>query len=344
MIAYITGRLLGEFGPSENFTIAWQALGSILVVMTLRESAEIPGWGPRREPTVELGRLAGPGVVIHGGAGANLGGGTKEGESRLLAGLDAALAAGWEVLEKGGGALEAAVAAVASLEDSGVFNAGRGAVTTSEGTVETDAAVMDGATGKAGAVCAATWPANPVRAALAVAGLDRASGGPVLLAGAGADRLARAAGLPELRPVTPGEGSDASAGTVGAVAVDAAGHVAAATSTGGRPGQLPGRVGDSPVFGAGTWADDATVAISATGAGEAFILAGFAHRVDWSLRSHQSLERALGTALGAVGRYGGAGGAIAVTPDGQFAVMFDTAAMARGWRDATQSKVRTAGP
>jgi isoaspartyl peptidase/L-asparaginase-like protein (Ntn-hydrolase superfamily) len=282
--------------------------------------------------------------VIHGGAGANLGGGTKEGESRLRGGLDAALAAGWEVLEKGGGALAAAVAAVASMEDSGVFNAGRGAVTTSEGAVETDAAVMDGATGKAGAICAATWPANPVRAALVVAGLERASGGPVLLAGTGADRVARAAGLAELRSVTPGEGSGGSAGTVGAVVVDAAGHVAAATSTGGRPGQLPGRVGDSPLFGAGTWADDATVAISATGAGEAFILAGFAHRVDWNLRSHQSLERSLGTALGAVAHYGGAGGAIAVTPDGQFAVMFDTAAMARGWRDATQFEVRSAGP
>jgi L-asparaginase/beta-aspartyl-peptidase (threonine type) len=258
--------------------------------------------------------------------------------------LEAALAAGWEVLEKGGGALAAAVAAVASMEDSGVFNAGRGAVTTSDGTVETDAAVMDGATGKAGAICAATWPANPVRAALLVAGLDRASGGPLLLAGAGADRLARAARLPALPRVAPGEEAAGSAGTVGAVAVDSGGHVAAATSTGGRPGQLPGRVGDSPIFGAGTWADDATVAISATGAGEAFILAGFAHRVDWNLRSRQSLEQALATALRAVADYGGAGGAIAVTPDGQFAVMFDTAAMARGWRDATQFKVRGAGP
>src|SRR5206468_10765233 len=132
--------------------------------MTERASAEIPGWGPRGAAVVERGRFAGPGIVIHGGAGASLGGGTEEGESRLLGELEAALAAGWEVLGKGGGAVAAAVAAVASMEDSGVFNAGRGSVTTCVGTVETDAAVMDGATGQAGAICAASWPAHPIRA------------------------------------------------------------------------------------------------------------------------------------------------------------------------------------
>ncbi len=254
-----------------------------------------------------------------------------------------ALAVGWAIISTGGSALLAAVEAVASMEDSGVFNAGRGAVPTTEGTVETDAAVMDGATGTAGAVCAATWPANPVRAALVVAGLEDARGGPVLLAGGGADGLARAAGLMPRRPGPPSWDETAPAGTVGAVVVDGAGHVAAATSTGGRPGQLPGRVGDSPILGAGTWADDATAAVSATGDGEAFILAGFAHRVDWKLRGQASLEESVGDGLQAVSRRGGLGGAIAVTAERTFVVMFDTAAMARGWRDATKARVRIGG-
>jgi L-asparaginase/beta-aspartyl-peptidase (threonine type) len=294
--------------------------------------------------TVVEGQLSRPGIVVHGGAGSRVGGGTSDGKARLAAGVEAALAAGWDVLQGGGGALDAAVAAVAAMEDSGLFNDGRGSVTTTAGTIETDAAVMDGARGDAGAVCAATWPANPVRAALAVARLDRAPGRPILLAGDGADRLARAAGLPPLQAAPPSQAAPDSPGTVGAVVVDAAGHLAAATSTGGRARQLPGRVGDSAIVGAGTWADDATAAVSATGAGEAFVLAGFAHRVDWNLRQDQSLEASMGDALEAVGRRGGSGGAIAVTTDGRFAVTFDTPAMVYGWRDSAQAEVRIDSP
>jgi len=130
------------------------------------------------------------------------------------------------------------------------------------------------------------------------------------------------------------------AGTVGAVALDAAHHVAAATSTGGRTGQPPGRVGDSAIIGAGTWADDATVAVSATGEGEAFILAGFAHRVDWAIRAGMTLDDALAAALDAVVVWNGTGGAIALAPSGNFGVCYDTPAMARGWRDRVGQVVR----
>ena len=131
---------------------------------------------------------------------------------------------------------------------------GRGAVATSEGGVETDAAVMDGATGAVGAICAATWPDSPVQAARAVVGLGGPADGPVLLAGPGADRFCEEAGLAQRDPATlTGEGVApvSRAGTVGAVALDQAGHLAAATSTGGRLGKLPGRVGDSPIVGSG---------------------------------------------------------------------------------------------
>ena len=168
---------------------------------------------------------------------------------------------------------------------------------------------------------------------------------PVLLAGAGADSLAEAAGLPKMAlgnvagsEVRPRDLT--SPGTVGAVAVDGSGHVAAATSTGGRPVKPPGRVGDSSIIGAGTWADDATAAISGTGTGEAFILAGFAHAVDWAMRSGSSLDDALTTALHGVSVRNGSGGAIAVTASGRFATIFGTPAMARGWKSADEMVVR----
>jgi beta-aspartyl-peptidase (threonine type) len=323
---------------------------------------------------LETGNLVGPALLVHGGAGTFERVRDQGGKAQLEGSLALALAAGWDVLERSGAALQAVVAAVASLEDGGLFNAGRGSTPTSEGATETDASVMDGGSRTAGAICAATWPANPVRAALAVANLslndaiiDQAaspsnvSGAapgppaaqtgtgawhPLLLAGAGADRLAEAAGLAAMPASRATTGSaaithhDSSPGTVGAVALDRAGHVAAATSTGGRGGQLPGRVGDSAIIGAGTWADDSTVALSATGAGEAFILAGFAHRVDWALRSGIELTDALATALDAVLRNDGSGGAIALTSAGRFATIFGTAAMARGWRNAHELVVR----
>lgn len=276
-------------------------------------------------------RLERPAVVVHGGAGTFPRPLTDRRREMEVAGMRAALGAAWAVLVAGGRALDAVVEAVATMEQDGTFNAGRGAVPTSSGTVETDAAVMDGATPTAGAVCAVTWPASPVRAAREVA----ATGDTLLVAGTGADRLLADRGLPERDPATLTRGGTAPVadlGTVGAVAVDGAGHLAAATSTGGRPGQRPGRVGDTPIMGAGTWARDDTAAVSATGAGEAFVLAGFAHRVDWALRAGAGLEAAARSAMEAVEGWGGSGGAIVLDAGGGAVVVCDSPAMARGWR------------
>jgi isoaspartyl peptidase/L-asparaginase-like protein (Ntn-hydrolase superfamily) len=130
---------------------------------------------------------------------------------------------------------------------------------------------------------------------------------------------------------------------VGAVAVDSAGHLAAATSTGGREGQLRGRVGDSPIIGAGTWADDETAAVSATGEGEAFLIAGFAHLLDFSLREGSSLEDAVSRSMDEVARRGGKGGSLAMTSSGELVCAFDTRAMARGWKDETQLRIALVG-
>ncbi len=283
----------------------------------------------------ESGALGTPAVVIHGGAGDFVRPRSQDQLARLSEGMSDALEAAWEVLKGGGHALDSVTEAVARMEASGIFNCGRGAVATARGTVETDAAVMDGATGSFGAICAATWPESPVRAARAVMALGGPRDGPVLLAGAGADRFSETAGLARMDPASLcGEGVRpiSRGGTVGAVAVDLDGHLAAATSTGGRLGKLPGRVGDSPIAGAGTWADDRSVAVSATGEGESFLVAGFAHRVDWCVTQGAPLEVALGDALASVRGRSGHGGAVVLARDGNFAVAFDTSAMARAWR------------
>jgi len=289
------------------------------------------------------GRLALPAIVVHGGAGRFDRVTTDAHVERIAGGLSGALDAGWAVLSAGGSAVDAVVEAVAYLEDSGRFNAGRGSVTTSDGTVEFDASVMDAATGRVGAICASTWPANPVRVARKVAEIGGPPDGPTLLAGAGADIFASEHGFPEMTPdlratatadTEDGDGGSSEVGTVGAVAVDAEGRIAAATSTGGRAGQMLGRVGDSPIPGAGIWAARDTAAVSATGAGEAFVVAGFSHRIDWEMRAGVDLEPAMARALAAVAAVGGRGGGIAITPDGTFSASFNSAAMARGWRDA----------
>ena len=293
---------------------------------------------------LESGELGVPAVVVHGGAGEFPM--SSAGPSQVDAGLSDALAAAWEVLAAGGRALDAAIEAVACMEATGLFNCGRGAVATSQGTVETDAAVMDGLSGGFGAICAATWPDSPVRAARAVMSLGGPAHGPILLAGSGADRFCEKAGLAPRDPSSlcgPGVVPISRNGTVGAVAIDRDGHLASATSTGGRLGKLPGRVGDSPVAGAGTWADDRSVAVSATGEGESFLLAGFAHRVDWCVSGGARLEGSLEDALSAVRARGGHGGAIVLASDGGFAVAFDTAAMARAWRGRSRTTVRPLG-
>jgi isoaspartyl peptidase/L-asparaginase-like protein (Ntn-hydrolase superfamily) len=278
------------------------------------------------------GSVSWPAVVVHGGAGAYariLAGGARAGglAAELGAAIDASVDAAWQALGEGAGPLAAVVAAVTFLEDNGRFNAGLGSVPTTAGGVEMDAAVMDD-TGRAGAV-ACIESHSPIRAAEAVF----QHGGPVLIAGPNADAFAARCGVTTLNPAGPDNALRRASdqGTVGAVAVSADGRFAAATSTGGRTGQLPGRVGDTPIPGAGLWAEPGC-AVSATGTGEAFILAGFSRLVA-RLYSHGiGLPDALRAGLDAVGSYGGEGGGIALGSDHTWAGAFTTRAMARGIR------------
>ncbi|MCW3473563.1 isoaspartyl peptidase/L-asparaginase family protein [Limobrevibacterium gyesilva] len=288
-------------------------------------------------------------LAIHGGAGTiRPEAMTQEAEAAYHAGLRTALLAGHKVLAAGGAALDAVTAAVMALEDDPQFNAGRGAVYTSDGLHELDAAVMDGRTRGAGAVAGIIGPRNPVLAARAV--MERSEH--VLLIGAGAVAFCRAQGLDfappawyhtdrrwaalqaelERRRQTAEDTRDDAAkhGTVGAVARDAAGNLAAATSTGGMTGKAPGRVGDCPVIGAGTWADD-VCAISATGHGEFFIRHAVAHDIASRMRYlGESLEQAAGHVVTELGAFGGSGGLIAVDAAGQVALPFNSGGMYRG--------------
>lgn len=284
-------------------------------------------------------------LAVHGGAGTiSRDRMTPQREKRYRAALEAALRAGYAVLEEGGGSVDAVLAAVVVLEDNPLFNAGRGAVFNSAGEHELDAAVMDGASGRAGAVAAVRYVKNPVLAARAV--MDRTPH--VLLAGEGADDFARAAGLemvsrgyfstPEraralarVRKQARTAAADHH-GTVGAVARDRYGNVAAATSTGGYTNKMPGRVGDSPLIGAGTYADNATCAVSATGPGEYFIRRGLAYDVAARMRYlGETVRQASRRALARVASAGGDGGLIAVDSSGRIAMPFVSEGMYRGF-------------
>jgi beta-aspartyl-peptidase (threonine type) len=290
-------------------------------------------------------------IVVHGGAGGSIH--DLERADRMRAGAAAAVAAGHAVLAAGGPALDAVEAAVVVLEDDPEFNAGRGAALTEYGRVELDASMMDGATRAAGAVAAVRGVRNPIRAARAV----MAEGRHVLLVGPPAIEFAHTAGLAfesetwfvterervALARLKEGDAAGAR-GTVGAVARDAQGRLAAATSTGGVSGQRLGRVGDSPLIGAGTWADDA-VAVSCTGHGESIIRSALAHEVDALLRHRGvALDQACATALESVARFGGDGGVIAVTAHGEVAATFNSEVMTRAWRVGDGSVHTAVGP
>lgn len=265
-----------------------------------------------------------PILLVHGGAG-NPAGGAVDDEPAHHAALSEALLAGYELLGGGAPALDAAEAAVRVLEDCALFNAGRGSVLTSDGLVEMDAAVMDGQTRQAGACAGVTRVRSPVGLARAI--MEKTPH--VLLVGAGAERYAADAGLEFAEPdwfVTERERQRLGEhGTVGAVALDSGGHLAAATSTGGVRGQLPGRVGDTPVIGAGTWADE-HVAVSCTGAGEQFIRAAAAHELSARVRHASTTLDAAALAV----IEGLDGGFIALGSDGSVAMPFNTALMYRG--------------
>jgi L-asparaginase / beta-aspartyl-peptidase len=266
-------------------------------------------------------------IAIHGGAGT-----IRRTRSRPeeRAALERALQAGYLILKDGGPSLEAVAAAVAMLEDSGAFNAGRGAAPNADKEIELDAGIMDGATLRAGGVAAARRIKNPIVAAREV----MEHGKHVLLAGAGAERFARQQRLSTVPPAYFRKNSRPHPGTVGAVALDRAGNLAAATSTGGIAGKLPGRVGDSPIVGAGVYADNATCAVSGTGEGELFIRSVLAFNVAARMRYlGESLARACGAALAQVARLGGSGGLVALDRHGSIAMPFNSEGMYRACID-----------
>jgi beta-aspartyl-peptidase (threonine type) len=290
---------------------------------------------------------ADPVLLIHGGAGTiRRGEAASEREAAIRVDLRRSLDEGYRILRDGGSAVDAVEAAVRVMEDSPYFNAGRGAALTSEGTIEHDASIMDGATRAAGAVSGTTRVRNPVAAARAV--MERTPH--VLLTAAGAEQFAREQGLPlaaqwyfftperlaSLERVKAAKRAKAEAserdrhGTVGAVALDAAGRLAAATSTGGYADKMPGRVGDSPIIGAGNYADE-HVAFSGTGHGESFIKAVLGHRLSCLVElKGLSLVEASRQALDELARIGGGGGFIAVDRTGAIVLPFTTPGMYRG--------------
>jgi beta-aspartyl-peptidase (threonine type) len=289
-------------------------------------------------------------IAIHGGAGtlssAQL---TPETDRLYRAGLERAVRAGFEVLDKGGSSLDAVTIAVQALEDDPLFNAGRGAVLSANGVHELDASIMDGRDLGAGAVSGVRHVRSPIVLARLV--MERSPH--VMLAGEGAEEFALEQGLEpvpngffaterrqrELELLLQGRkqaGREALMGTVGAVARDAHGNLAAATSTGGMTGKKWGRVGDSPIIGAGTYAANDCCAVSATGHGEFFIRAAVAHEIA-SLVRYKGLDvvrAADDVVMQQLVRMGGSGGVIAVGRDGRIAMPFNSEGMLRAAMDS----------
>ncbi len=289
-------------------------------------------------------------LAVHGGAGTiNKASLTPELEVRYHEGLRTALEAGHDVLKQGGSAMDAVTAAVCALEDEPLFNAGCGAVFTREGVQEMDAAVMDGRTREAGAVGGIFGPRNPILAARAV--MENTEH--VMLIGPNALQVARNADLPfeeapyfftqarwdalqsTLSMRAAGQEDDDPArrhGTVGAVACDAYGNLAAATSTGGMTAKAPGRIGDTPIIGAGTFADNQTCAVSGTGHGEVFIRYTAAAEIAARMRhAGESLEEAANhVVMEDLGKNDGSGGLIAVDAQGHIVMPFNCEGMYRG--------------
>ena len=313
-------------------------------------------------------------LVIHGGAGRiERSGFTEAREREYRQTLERALDAGYSVLKAGGSSLDAVEAAIVLMEDSPLFNAGKGAVFTSEGKNEMDASIMDGSRIEAGAVGGVTVVKNPIRAARAV--MEKTPH--VMLMGNGGDAFARETGLeivertyfhterrwkqwqalrekgfaPEVKPDPKPKGKKSAAlepgaiggdylGTVGAVALDAGGNIAAGTSTGGLTNKRFGRIGDSPIIAAGTYANNQTCGISCTGHGEFFIRHVVAYDISARMEhGGKSLERAAREVVhGRLKSVGGNGGVIGLDAKGNVIAEFNTAGMFRAWIDAAGRK------
>jgi len=341
--------------PNCFFAAVLFSAGALAAAQEQSGSAKAVSKGETNDqPNMEIRKV---GLVVHGGAGTiSRSEMTPQREREYRAGLKRAMTAGYEILKRGGSSLDAAEAAVRMLEDDPHFNAGKGAVFTSIGTNEMDAAVMDGKTLSAGAVASLKHIKNPV----SLARLVMEKSGHVMMDGEGAEAFAKENGvqvLPDqkyfftqerweaLQKVKAAEKSGGGGkkyiitdqdrhGTVGAVALDQNGNFAAATSTGGTTNKRAGRVGDSPVIGAGTYANNATCAVSATGDGEYFVRATVAHDVSALMEYRgMSLTEAAQSVLDKVAKLGGSGGLIAIDRQGNIALPFNTSGMYRGYVD-----------
>ncbi|WP_249352114.1 MULTISPECIES: isoaspartyl peptidase/L-asparaginase [unclassified Rudaea] len=299
-----------------------------------------------------MSQAATPVLVIHGGAGVVKKEMTPEKEKAVRAALEKALQAGYGALKSGGSSLDAVQKAIVVLEDDPNFNAGKGAVFNHDGKNELDASIMDGATLRAGAVANVHRIKNPIELARAV--MEKSEH--VMLLADGAEAFAQSIGmqlvdpkyfytearwkalqqaLEEEKAKTAEPGKTPHHGTVGAVALDAKGNLAAGTSTGGMTNKRWGRVGDSPIIGAGTYAD-ARCAVSATGWGEFYIRATAARDICARVEFRgDSLKKAADeVVLGVIPKLGGDGGVIALDKDGNIAMPFNTDGMFRGWVDS----------
>lgn len=314
------------------------------------------------------------GLVIHGGAGSLIREAIPpELERRLRGALSGALAAGYEVLDRGGSALDAVTTAICLLEDCPLFNAGHGSVLNADGICELDASIMNGRTREAGAVAGVRTIRNPIRLARDV--MERSAH--VMMAGQGAERFAESLGyervpndyfltdlrarqLQEARAKEKGEPSvlsrdgrvtfatvddnhlinETKFGTVGCAALDRVGDLAAGTSTGGMTNKKFGRVGDSPIIGAGTYASNATCAVSCTGWGEYFIRASAAHDISARMEyARLTLPEAAAATISCVAALGGTGGVVGIDSQGKVAMEFNSAGMYRGFRRDGQQPV-----
>jgi L-asparaginase / beta-aspartyl-peptidase len=296
-------------------------------------------------------------LAIHGGAGVlEPGDLSPELDKQYRQGLEAALLAGQAILEKNGTSLDAVEAAVRTLENNPLFNAGKGAVFTAQGQNELDAAIMDGATQKAGAVAGVTRTKNPITLARSV--MEKS--GRLMLAREGADRFSIENGLEQVDPsyfYTEERWKQLQLwrkkkfgmidqthifGTVGAIALDSSGNLAAATSTGGLTGKVFGRIGDTPIIGAGTIAINGYAAVSCTGTGEYFIRENAARQIVDRIRwNKQDIHSASYDTIMSVGKLGGDGGLIAMDKDGNAAFALNDVGMYRGFVSSTQTKPTT---
>jgi beta-aspartyl-peptidase (threonine type) len=300
------------------------------------------------------------GLVVHGGAGTmERSKMTAEREREYRAGIENALRAGWTILQRGGSALDATEAAVRTLEDDPLFNAGKGSVFNAAGVNEMDAAIMDGKTLRAGTVANIEHVKNPI----SLARLVMEKSPHIMMAGPGAeafakehdvelvdakyfftqgrwDELQRDKEKQKSKGAPAGDkkffvAPEEAHGTVGAVALDRHGNLAAATSTGGKSNKLPGRIGDTPVIGAGTYANNATCAVSGTGDGEFFIIATAAHDVSAMMEyRRKTLQEASIAVIDKIGKLGGTGGLIGIDKSGDITLPFNTSGMYRGYVDA----------